>query len=67
MGFESPCRDNAFKLKPLEMSDQLIDYLKALETKLQGAARQIQELVNKGKNKWKHYKDITEQVGLLGK
>ena len=62
---QSRCRDNAFKLKPLEKSDQLIDYLKALETKLQGAARQIQELVNKNKNKWKHYKDVTEEVGLL--
>lgn len=60
-----PFRDNAFKLKPLEMSDQLISHLKALETKLHGEARKLQGLVNQGKNKWKHYGPIIEEVSLF--
>lgn len=59
------CRDNAFKLKPLEMSDQLISHLKALETKLHAEARKLQDLVNKGKDKMKYYKEIIEEAGFV--
>lgn len=49
------CRDNAFRLKPLQMSEQLIQQLNAIEVKLQEAASKLQDLVNQNKNKAKHY------------
>lgn len=56
------CRDNAFRLKPLQMSDELIKQLNAVEVKLHAAASKLQELVNQGKNKAKHYAPIVEQA-----
>ena len=54
-----PClRDNAFKLKPLEMSDTLISQLYAVELKLGEEAGKLQKLVKLKKNKHKHYKEI---------
>ena len=57
------CRDNAFKLKPLEMSSELIKHLKAVEIQLQRAASKLQDLVNKGCKKGKHYQPIVDEVG----
>eukprot|EP00913_Durusdinium_trenchii_P024950 g23417.t1 len=57
--------DNACRLQPLEMSDQLIKQLRAVEHGLQEQAGKLQELVNKGKNKGKHYKEITAEVRVL--
>ena len=52
----------AFRVKPLEMSDQLINHLKALELKLQDAAARIQKLVNEDKNKMKYYLPICDEA-----
>ncbi|CAK8991646.1 unnamed protein product, partial [Durusdinium trenchii] len=59
------CRDNAFKLKPLEMSSELIKHLKAVEIQLQRAASKLQDLVNKGCKKGKHYQPIVDEVDQL--
>ena len=56
------CRDHAFKLKPLAMSGTLIDQLRALDTKLQSIADNIQSLISKKKNKHHHYVDVIKAV-----
>lgn len=45
------------------MSSQLINQLKALEASLNNEAQKLQALVNKGKDKAKHYRQTTEEVG----
>ena len=60
--FPCLCRDLAFRLKPLEMSDQLIQQLKALQSALEKEARSLQELVNQGKKKMKHYAPVMQEV-----
>ena len=62
----NPVRDQAFHLKPLQMSSQLITQLRALETSLNEQAQKLQGLVNKGKEKAKHYKAVTEEARKLG-
>ena len=57
------CRDLAFRLKPLEMSDQLINQLKALQSGLEKQARALQDLINQDKNKMKHYTPVMEEAG----
>ena len=44
------------------MSSQLINQLKALEASLNNEAQKLQALVNKGKEKAKHYKQSTEEA-----
>ena len=56
------CRDLAFRLKPLEMSDQLINQLKALQSGLEKQARALQDLINQDKNKMKHYTPVMEEA-----
>lgn len=55
-------RDMAFRLKPLEMSDQLIQQLKAIQNQFEKQARVLQELVNQGKQKMKHYAAAMEEA-----
>lgn len=47
------------------MSSQLITQLRALETSLNEEAQKLQGLVNKGKEKAKHYRAITEEARNL--
>lgn len=44
------------------MSAQLIKQLNAVEVKLQEAASKLQDLVNKNKNKAKHYASIIDEA-----
>ena len=53
----------AFKLKPLSLSSDLIGQLKAMALKLGEKAEVLQKLVTQGKNKNKHYKGETQEVG----
>ena len=52
----------AFRLKPLEMSDQLIQQLRALQSQFEKQARALQELVNQGKQKMKYYQPVMEEA-----
>ncbi|CAE7360777.1 unnamed protein product, partial [Symbiodinium pilosum] len=59
------CRDFAFKLRPLEMSEALIGQLQAVEVKLSGEAKALQALIKKKKNKSKHYAKTLAEVEKL--
>ncbi|CAE7348426.1 MDN1, partial [Symbiodinium pilosum] len=61
----SLCRDLAFKLKPIKMSDALIQQLLALEKKFSQKASELQKLVAANKNKNKYYKYIIDEVEKL--
>lgn len=63
-----PCwrRDLSFRLKPLEMSDQLISQLKALQNQLEKQARRLQELLNEDKQKLKHYTPVMQEARNIG-
>lgn len=55
-------RDHAFKLKPLSLSTDLITQLRTCAHKLNEQATVLQALVQKGKNKDKHYKQVMEEA-----
>ena len=63
-----PCsrRDLAFRLKPLEMSDQLINQLKALQNQMEKQARRLQDLLNEDKQKLKHYTPVMQEAPNVG-
>ena len=65
MVFLSVLRDQAFKLKPLSLSSDLIEQLKACATKLGKLAETLQGLIHKGKNKNKHYKTVMIEVAMF--
>ena len=46
------------------MSDELILQLNAIETKFQKHGRALQSLVNKNKNKSKHYAELIQEAGF---
>lgn len=48
-------RDFAFKLQPLKLSGDLINQLRACSCKLKEQAEVLQSLIQKGRNKNKHY------------
>ena len=52
----------AFRLKPLEMSEQLINQLRALQSQMEKQARILQDLVNQGKRKMKSYTPAMEEA-----
>lgn len=56
------CRDQAFKLRPLKVSGELIDQLRAMDSKLQDLAGSLQELIRKKKNKNKYYVELVKEV-----
>ena len=61
----NPClpRTQAFRLQPLQMSQDLIAQLQACAVKLEGTANALQSCIKKRKNKKnKHYKDIIVEV-----
>ena len=47
------------------MGDDLIDQLEAIAVKLETCGKNIQGLIQKKKNKNKHYMDLTIQVGSM--
>ncbi len=57
-------RDLAFRLKPLEMSEQLISQLRALQSSMEKQARILQDLVNQGKKKMRSYTPAMEEAWL---
>ena len=59
---QSHLRDHAFKLRPLALSSDLIDQLKACAMKLGHQADALQNLISKGKNKNKNYADLIAEV-----
>ena len=59
---QSYLRDHAFKLRPLSLSSDLIDQLKACAVKLGHQADALQSLISKGKNKNKHYASLIAEV-----
>ena len=58
-------RDFAFKLKPLSMSSDLIQQLKACSVKLGVCAEVLQEKIRKGSNKNKHYVSVIAEAILF--
>ncbi|CAL1174314.1 unnamed protein product [Cladocopium goreaui] len=56
------CRDFAFKLRPISMSNDLIQQLKACAVKLQTCAEQLQQKIRNKKDKNKHYVAILAEV-----
>lgn len=60
--FTPDLRDQAFKLRPLSLSTDLISQLKACAVKLQHHADLLQSKIAKKMNKRKHYHDLNEQV-----
>lgn len=59
------CRDNAFKIRPLGMSNELVDQLSAMDTTLQDLACRLQGKIRKGKNKNSHYVELIKEVSCL--
>lgn len=47
------------------MSTDLIQQLKACSVKLGEQAEQLQQLIQKGRNKNKHYKDVMEEARVF--
>ena len=64
IGLSLTLRDQAFKLKPLSLSSDLIDQLKACAVKLGKKAEELQSLIHRKKNKNKHYVEVTTEVVL---
>ncbi|CAK9079159.1 unnamed protein product, partial [Durusdinium trenchii] len=58
----SDCRTQAFRLQPIKMSNDLISQLQAAAVKLETLAHKLQDLIKKGKNKTKHYREIMLEV-----
>ncbi|CAK9104388.1 unnamed protein product [Durusdinium trenchii] len=63
------CRDQAFKLKPLNLSSDLIKQLRACAVKLDAEAEQLQGMIHKKLNRNKDYvedikKVVTERLSL---
>lgn len=58
-------RDQAFKLKPLALSTDLINQLKALAAELGDQAEKLQTLIQQGKNKNRHYRDAMAEAHLF--
>ena len=57
------CRDNAFKVRPLEMSEELQQQLEALDIKFQDCAERIQEKIAAKKNKDSDYAALIQEAG----
>ena len=55
-------RTQAFRLQPIKMSSDLINQLSAVAVKMEALAGRLQELVKKGKNKTRHYRDIITEA-----
>ena len=58
----SVLRNAAFKLKPIKMSQDLIQQLMAVATKLEGCGGTLQGLIGKKKHKNKHYVPIISEA-----
>lgn len=57
------CRDNAFKIRPLEMSEELQQQLECLDAKFQDCAERIQVLIGAKKNKDSDYAALIAEAG----
>ena len=58
-------RTHAFKLQPLDMGEDLTEQLEAIAVQLEKCGKEIQLLIQKKKNKNKHYVKLTVQVVFI--